>query len=138
MRKYSAVSGPLSEMITKATLGPVPGIVISRSGWRPKSGALERSPACCHAILAWEHAGIIPGPLAGKVRKAADTDTGSAGNLPWPVSSRPVLNNHGQVRGHRTLDVPAVSGTRAIWPSPDSRSCGRVTFWRAHDQALLA
>ena len=33
--KYSAVSGPLSEMITKATLGPIPGFVISRSGWRP-------------------------------------------------------------------------------------------------------
>ena len=62
VRKYSVVSGPLSEMITKATLGPIPGIVISRSGWRPKSGALERSPACCHAILAWEHASIIPGP----------------------------------------------------------------------------
>jgi hypothetical protein len=29
VRKYSAVSGPLSEMITKATLGPIPGIVIA-------------------------------------------------------------------------------------------------------------
>ncbi len=29
--KYSAASGPISEMITEATLGPIPGFVISRS-----------------------------------------------------------------------------------------------------------
>ena len=64
--KYSAASGPISEMITEATLGPIPGIVIIRSRWRPKSGALERSPACCHGIVAREHAGITPA-LTGEV-----------------------------------------------------------------------
>jgi hypothetical protein len=138
VRKYSAVSGPLSEMITKATLGPIPGIVISRSRLAAEIRRTRAEPGMLprHPCLGARGHHPRPSPVKSarpRIRIPAPLVTSLAGSAP-----RPVLDNHGQVRGHRTLDVPAVSGTRAIWPSPDPRSCGRVTFWRAHDQALLA
>ena len=81
--KYSEASGPISEMITEAALGPIPGFVISRSRWRPQSGALERSSGMLPRHRRPGARGHHPA-LTDEVPKATDTNTGSAGNLPWP------------------------------------------------------
>src|SRR6266568_2745364 len=50
--------------------------------------------------------------LTGERRNAADTDPGFPSDLPQPGKlSRPVFEDHCQVRGHRIFDL-------ATWPTP--------------------
>src|SRR5712691_6410745 len=67
----------------------------------PDAGALERLPASGHGLVVEEHVRDAPA-LTSEGREAADTDTGFARNFAQPGQlTRPVLENHCQIRGHR-------------------------------------
>ena len=71
----------------------------------PYPGALERLPALGNRIVIEEQVDDTPA-LPGERRKAADADTGFASDLPQPGKlSRPVFENHSQVRGHLIFDL---------------------------------
>jgi hypothetical protein len=72
----------------------------------PHAGPLERLPAPGNSMVVKEHVHDTPA-LAGERRETADTDSRFASDLPQPGKlSRPVFENHRQIRGHRTLILP--------------------------------
>ena len=72
----------------------------------PYSGALKGRPAAGHGIVVQEHVDNTPA-LTREGRKATDADTSFASDLPQPGQlTRPVLENHRQIRGHRILILP--------------------------------
>jgi len=71
----------------------------------PHPGALERLPAPGHGLIVKEQVDDTPA-LTGERRKTANTDAGFARDLSQPGKlSRPVFENHSQVRGHRIFDL---------------------------------
>src|SRR5438034_9616101 len=90
----------------------------------PYSGALKGRPAPGHGLIVQEHMDNTPA-LTREGREATDTDTSFASDLPQPGKlTRPVLENHRQIRGHRILILPPR-------PAPgQSGRTGRHCWWR--------
>ena len=71
----------------------------------PHSGALERRPASGHGFVVEKQVDDTPA-LTGERRKPANADAGFASDLSQPGQlSRPVFEDHCQVRGHRIFDL---------------------------------
>jgi hypothetical protein len=88
----------------------------------PYPSAPERRPASGHGLAVQEHVDNTPA-ISGEGRKATDTDTGFASDLPQPGQfSGLVLKNHCQVRRHRVLIFPP---RRAPGQSSRHRTAGR-------------
>jgi hypothetical protein len=71
----------------------------------PHPGALERLPALNDGVVVQEQVDDAPA-LTGERRKTTDTGADFASDFPQPGKlSRPVFENHSQVRGHRIFDL---------------------------------